>query len=327
MERQICGRNSEAGNQLKTMKTVVLTGATGFIGQFAIRPLLAKNYIVHAVTSKPIHSETTENLFWHQTNLLDADETTALIKNVCPTHLLHFAWYVEHGKVWNAVENLDWLQAGVHLARQFVENGGERLVISGSCAEYDWTEDGMFSENSTRLRPQNLYGASKHALNLTLENFAKVSNLSYAWGRVFYLFGEGESTNRLVPSVINALLKNELAETSHGNQIRDFLNVKDVAEALVALLESDVFGSVNIASGKGVKIADVVREIADIADKRELLRIGALPAPKNEPSEMIADTTRLREEVGWQKDFDLKKSLTETYKWWKEKLETAIDDK
>ncbi len=327
MERQICGRNSEAGNQLKTMKTVVLTGATGFIGQFAIRPLLAKNYIVHAVTSKPIHSETTENLFWHQTNLLDADETTALIKNVCPTHLLHFAWYVEHGKVWNADENLDWLQAGVHLARQFVENGGERLVISGSCAEYDWTEDGIFSEKSTRLRPQSLYGASKHALNLVLENFAKVSNLSYAWGRAFYLFGANESPNRLVPSVINALLKNELAETSHGNQIRDFLNVEDVAEAFVALLESDVFGSVNIASGKGVKIADVVREIADIADKGDLLRIGALPAPKNEPSEMIAGTTRLHEEVGWQKDFDLKKSLTETYKWWKENLETAIDDK
>jgi len=120
------------------------------------------------------------------------------------------------------------------------------------------------------------------------------------------------------------LLKNELAETSHGNQIRDFLSAEDVAEAFVALLESDVFGSVNIASGKGVKIADVVREIADIAGRPDLLRIGALPASKNEPLEMVADTTRLREEVGWQKKFDLKKSLTETYEWWKENLETAI---
>lgn len=307
------------------MKTVLLTGATGFIGQFAVRPLLAKNYIVHAVTSKPTNFETAENLFWHRTNLLDADETTSLIKTVRPTHLLHFAWYLEHGKVWNAVENLDWLPASIHLARQFVENGGERLVVSGTCAEYDWTVDGVYSEESTRLRPQNLYGASKHALNLTLENFAKVANLSYAWGRIFYLFGANESPKRLVPSVINALLKNELAETSHGNQIRDFLNVEDVAEAFVALLESDVFGSVNIASGKGVKIADVVRKIADIAGRPDLLRIGALPASKNEPLEMVADTTRLRQEVGWRKDFDLEKSLTETYQWRKKNLESAVD--
>lgn len=325
MGRKIRGGNSETGNQLKRMKTVLLTGATGFIGQFAIRPLLDKNYTVHTVTSKPIVFETIENLFWHQTNLLDADETTSLIKKIHPTHLLHFAWYVEQGKVWNAIENLDWLQASLHLARQFVENGGERLVISGSCAEYDWTEEGIFSEKSTALRPHHLYGATKHALNLTLENFAKVSNLSYAWGRVFYLFGEGESTKRLVPSVINALLKNELAKTSHGNQVRDFLCAEDVAEAFVALLESNVFGSVNIASGKGVKIADVVREIADIAGRHDLLRIGALPASKNEPLEMVADTTRLREEVGWQKDFNLTKSLERTFEWWKKNMKPTID--
>ncbi len=93
------------------------------------------------------------------------------------------------------------------------------MVISGSCAEYDWTQDGIFSENLTRLHPQNLYGASKHALNLTLENFAKISNLSYAWGRVFYLFGANESPNRLVPSVINALLKNNLKVLSKGKSL------------------------------------------------------------------------------------------------------------
>lgn len=306
------------------MKTVLLTGATGFVGQFAISPLLAKNYVVHAVTSKPIHFEKTENLFWHQANLLDRNEITALIKNVRPSHLLHFAWYVEHGKVWNAVENLDWLEASLHLARQFAYNGGERFVASGSCAEYDWTEDGIFSEESTALRPRNLYGASKHALNLALENFAKVSNLSYAWGRIFYLFGANESPNRLVPSVINALLKNEPAKTSHGNQIRDFLCAEDVAEAFVALLESDVFGSINVASGKGIKIAGIVKQIAEIAGKPELLKIGALPSPKNEPLEMVADTTRLHREVGWQKDSDLTKSLEKTFQWWKKKHEDNV---
>lgn len=302
------------------MKTVLLTGATGFIGQFAIAPLLAKNYIVHAVTSKPVHFETTENLFWHQANLLDPDQTTALIKKIRPTHLLHFAWYVEHGKVWNAVENLDWLQASLHLARQFAANGGERFVASGSCAEYDWTDGGVFSEESTALRPQNLYGASKHALNLALENFAKVSNLSYAWGRVFFLFGAGESPKRLVPSVINALLKNELAETSHGNQVRDFLYAGDVAEAFVALLESDVSGSLNIASGVPVTLKEIIFKIAAITGNRHLVKLGVIATPINEPPQIVADVKRLQLEVGWKPKWSLDDGLAETVDWWTQYL-------
>lgn len=303
------------------MKTVLLTGATGFIGQFAISPLLAKNYVVHAVTSKPIKFESTENVVWHQANLLNASEVNDLIKSICPTHLLHFAWYVEHGKVWNAVDNLDWLEASLHLAREFAANGGKRLIGSGTCAEYDWNESGIFSENTSRLRPRNLYGASKYALNLTLENFAKTADLSYGWGRIFYLFGQRESPNRLVPSVINALLRNEPAKTSHGNQIRDFYDVEDVAKAFVALLESDVFGAVNIASGEGMRIAGLVEEIGRIAGKPDLLRIGALPAPANDPPMIVADTTRLREEVGWRKDFNVTENLTETFEWWKQNYE------
>ena len=299
------------------MKTVLLTGATGFIGQFAIAPLIAKNFSVHAVSSKPSECENTENISWHQADLLDERRSTDLLKRIRPTHLLHFAWYVEHRKFWSAPENLDWLRASLHLAREFVACGGERLIASGTCAEYDWSSGGVFSEKSTALLPAHLYGAAKHALNLTLSKFAEVSNLSYAWGRIFYPFGAREPVDRLIPSVINSLLKNELAKTSHGNQIRDFLNAADIAEAFVALLESDVSGAVNIASGEGVKIADVVRQLAGIAGKPELLRLGALPDAKNEPSEIVADTKRLREEVGWNKNFDLAESLQETFDWWR----------
>lgn len=303
------------------MKTVLLTGATGFIGQFAIAPLLAKNYTVHALTSKSADFEKVENLVWHKTNLLDSAETTALIKSIRPTHLLHFAWYVEHRKFWNAPENLDWLQASLHLVRQFAENGGERVVASGTCAEYDWTTGGVFSETETALRPKHLYGTAKHALNLTLDKYAEIADLSYAWGRIFYPFGPHESVNRLIPSVINALLRNEFAETSHGNQIRDFLSAEETAAAFVALLESSVHGAVNIASGQGVKIADVVKQVAKIAGKTEFLKIGALPDSKSEPSEIVADTTRLREEVKWRQDSDLPSKLKNTFEWWKKNYE------
>ena len=66
---------------------------------------------------------------------------------------------------------------------------------------------------------------------------------------IFFLYGPHEPPGRLIPSVIQALLKGEFARCSHGRQIRDFLYVEDVAEAFVALLDSDITGPVNIASG------------------------------------------------------------------------------
>lgn len=304
------------------MKSVLLTGASGYIGQFAIRHLLDKNYTVHAVTQKSFNTEKTENLFWHQANLLDAGETKSLVEKVCPTHLLHFAWYIEHGRYWNAVGNLDWLQAGLHLARCFVESGGKRIVVAGTCAEYDWTQPSPFVENVTPFNPQTLYGAAKSSLSLTLERFAEVCNVSFASGKIFLPFGANNLETRLIPSVVLALLKNKPAKTTHGNQIRDFLFVKDVAEAFVVLLESDVRGAVNIASGKGVKIKEVVEEIGKIIGKPELLRIGSLPAPENEPPEIVADITRLREEVGWESKSDLINKLEETVNFWKRASDT-----
>ncbi len=302
------------------MKSVVLTGASGYIGQFAIRHLLDKNYIVHAVTSKPFDFETTKNLCWHQANLLDANEAKKLIESIRPTHLLHFAWYVEHGNYWNAVDNLDWLQVGLHLAKCFAETGGKRMVVSGTCAEYDWTKPSPFTEHGTLFNPQTLYGAAKSSLSLILERFAEVSGFSFASGKIFFPFGGNESETRLISSVTQALLKNEPAKISHGNQIRDFMFVEDIAEAFVALLESDVRGAVNIASGEGVKIKDIADEVAKIIGAPELLRIGAISAPENEPPAIVADVTRLREEVGWKSDTDLSRRLEETVNFWRETL-------
>lgn len=300
------------------MKSVVLTGASGYIGQFAIRHLLDKNYIVHAVTSKPFNFETIKNLCWYQANLLNAGETNNLIETIRPTHLLHFAWYIEHGKYWNAVDNLDWLQVGLRLARCFAENGGKRMIVSGTCAEYDWTKPSPFTEYVTPFNPQTLYGAAKSSLSLILERFAEVADFSFASGKIFSPFGGNEEELRLIPSVTRALIKNEPAKISHGNQIRDFMFVEDIAEAFVALLESDVRGAVNVASGEGVKIKDIAAEVADIIGKPELLRIGAISAQANEPSAIVADVTRLREEVGWQKPYDLRKRLEETVNFWRE---------
>jgi len=279
---------------------------------------LANGYEVHAVSSKAA-SEDRSRVRWHEVDLLKPGRASELVQEVRPTHLLHLAWYAVPGKYWTSPENLRWVQASLDLLQAFALAGGRRMVAAGSCAEYDWRY-GYCSEKVTPLLPATLYGACKHSLQLVLEAFARQTGLSAAWGRIFFLYGPGEYRTRLVSSVIGAVLKSEPAYCSHGRQIRDFLYVRDVADAFVALLESDVSGPVNIASGRPLALRDIIYRIAEKAGRQDLIRLGALRAPENEPRLLVADTSRLNSEVGWSPGYDLNQGLEETISWWKEQL-------
>jgi nucleoside-diphosphate-sugar epimerase len=122
---------------------------------------------------------------------------------------------------------------------------------------------------------------------------------------------------RLVPSVILSLLKGETAQCTHGNQIRDFLYVKDVADAFVALLDSEVNGIVNIGSGEPVSIKELVILIAKHLGKEDDIQMGALPVRENEPPVIVAVTNRLQQEVRWHQKYSLEEGIIDTISWWK----------
>lgn len=109
--------------------------------------------------------------------------------------------------------------------------------------------------------------------------------------------------------VIRSLLKNEVAECSHGNQLRDFLYVKDVADAFVALLDSETMGAVNIASGEAKTIREVVGTIADLPGKSEKLCLGAIPVAGYDPKRIVADVHRLNGEIDWTPKYTLVRGL------------------
>ena len=299
------------------MKRVLLTGASGFVGRHCLHGLVIKGYEVHAVAS-PRHTlpAALRGVHWHQADLLDRGRISDLLAEVRPTHLLHCAWYAVPGKYWTARENFRWVGAGLHLLEAFADQGGQRVVGVGSCAEYEWC-DGHCSEISTTLNPATTYGVCKHAFQLLLTAFGKHASLSAAWARLFFLYGPHEPADRLVASVIQSILQEQPALCTHGRQIRDFLYVQDAADALIALLDSDVLGTVNIASGEPVAVFEVVQEIADQLGRPSLLQLGALPASENEPPALVADVTRLRDEVCWSPQYALPRGLAETINWWK----------
>jgi nucleoside-diphosphate-sugar epimerase len=297
------------------MSRVLLTGASGFIGRHAIEGLSSRGYEVHTVTRQPLpfHAGDVQQ---HLADLMVERELRSVVEAVRPSHLLHCAWYAVPGKFWMAAENLDWVSASLQLLRAFCASGGRRAVMAGSCAEYDWSGE-VLSEADTPLRPQTLYGHAKNSLRELVETAAPILDLSFAWGRIFWLYGPHEAPGRLVCDVTRAMVRGEVAKCSHGRQQRDFLHVVDVANALVALLDSEVLGAVNIASGEALPVRSIVERIATLIGRTDLPRFGELSASPKEPSRLVADVRRLREQVGFRPRFDLATGLADTVDWQK----------
>lgn len=303
------------------MKKVLVTGATGFIGRHTIAPLTDAAFEVHAVTSKiPVNStDINGKCCWHTMNLLDPMQVKNLVSTVKPTHLLHFAWYNIPGKCLVAEENFLWVQASLELLRHFREQGGERVVMAGSALEYDWNY-GYCSEVLTPRKPHTTYGVCKNALQEMLKAYAEITNLSSAWGRVFNVYGPYDHPKRLVSSVILSLLKDEPALCSHGNQLRDYLYVEDVANAFVQLLESNIVGDINIASGKPMAVKEIILKIAEKLGKSDLVKLGVILASAEEPPLFAAKISRLSTEMSFLPKYDLDKGLDEAIIWCQKQL-------
>jgi nucleoside-diphosphate-sugar epimerase len=291
---------------------ILLTGATGFIGRHVLTRLKGAGHEVHAVATRE-HPTPRDGVTWHRADLLSSPEVVAEVQ---PEILLHLAWYVEPGRYWSAPENIQWVEASLSLLRAFAGAGGRRAVVAGTSAEYDWRAVGQLChEERTPREPATLYGATKHALHTAAAPYAEQAGFELAWGRIFFVYGPGEPEGRLVPSVGRALLAGRAVPTTRGDQVRDFMHVEDAAAALAALADGATTGAVNIASGRPVRLRDVVETLAHETGRPDLLRPGALPDREGDPPRLVADVARLRDEVGYAPQIPLRQGLTRTLDW------------
>ena len=304
-------------------RRVIVTGATGFIGRHTIPLLLDRGYEVFSIGRGALPPELfalqarSPERFTHSAlDLLDSSSVSPWLATVRASHMLHFAWDTRHGLFWSSEENEVWLARSRDLIRSFVEHGGRRFVGAGTCAEYEWGSVPL-SEITSPLIPTTPYGGAKLRLSQFLAQPDVSSSLSCAWGRVFHLFGPYEYEKRLVSSVCLALIKGKAFSATAGHQRRDFSSTIDIAHTFVSLLDSDVTGDINLASGEVWTVGDLLRGIARHLGREGLLRLGEIPVAPTDPPVIIADTSRLRDELGFKFPSTVAQRLAETVEWWR----------
>lgn len=296
------------------MQKVLVTGAFGFIGRQVVKVLLENNYQVVGVSSRECTEYNYSNFEKVTLDLLDYNAVKEFFNENHFENLIHLAWYNDK-KCHIHNLNIEWVSASLNILKCFQQSGGKKVLMNGSISEYDF-DYGYFREDLTPLKNKSLFGKSKTALFEVAQEFCSLNNIDFKWARVFNLYGQYERPERLMPSVINSMLKGEDVKVSTCTKFQDYSHVEDVASAIVKLFESDIKGALNICSGKPVQLKTIVEKIKEITNFKGNILYGAIPSSFEHPI-VVGDNTKLIQELGFIPKYSLEEGLEKCVDWWR----------
>lgn len=295
---------------------ILLTGGSGFIGRHVASLLADAGHEVHVPCREPAAVRGADaRVRLVAADLFDDGALERLFGEGEYDTCVHLAWYCGPGCHGHA-QNAAWVARSIRLLEAFAGAGGKRFVGGGSVAEYDYRY-GFLREDTPREGP-SIYGRCKNAFGRVAEAYCKATGVSFAWARIFNLYGPWEKPARLMPSVIRAMLRGEDVKVSPCTKIVDYSHVFDTAAALAGLaLRGDVQGAYNLCSGEPVRLRRIVEMAAEKTKFRGKILWGALPAAFEEEF-VVGDNAKLKAALGWAPKWGLDEGLDQTIEWHRE---------
>lgn len=276
---------------------ILVTGASGFIGQHVIRNLLQRSGITIVATTRDLakatHLDFFEKVQFVETDLSIADEMI-FHKLGAPDIMIHLAWdglpnykglfHVEK----NLIENTRFIKT-------MVGSGLKDISVSGTCFEYGMVEGCLREDMVTN--PGNPYGQAKDSLRKFIEALKSDFDFSFKWLRLFYMYGDGQAPNSLIAQIEKTIaMGGKEFNMSGGEQVRDYLHVNQVADYIVQCsLQSKIEGVINCCSGKPITVKKLVQDYIQEKNYALHLNFGFYPYPDYEPMAFWGDNTKLNE--------------------------------
>ena len=293
---------------------VLITGATGFVGQWTTKALLDRGHEVYAV-SRVFSNGANEKVNWIVGNLDDLSFIENVLSDMSFDSLIHLAWeglpnYSEE----NCLKNFKMTKELFELARRHLKGS---VISTGSCWEYE-SRFGEQSEQSTLGTTGGSFLGVKNALRFLGESLCKEAGIAFYWMRLFFVYGPGQREGALMPSIFNALLSDRELPIRNPNNANDFIYVEDVAAAICEVMEKQPAACCfNVSSGKSVRVGDIVSLVKDVSEKvLDLTKINSSPIEASQ--DFWGSNERMKSELSWSPHFDLKKGISKTFQVYKE---------
>jgi nucleoside-diphosphate-sugar epimerase len=285
---------------------ILLTGATGFIGSAILKLAVEQGHQVAALvrpgkSELPAHPDGVRVLLG---TLVEAPwaELAAFQPEIC----IHAAWITTPGTYMESPENEQLVGWSQSFLRKAVQLGVRRVIALGTCIEYQMTGKPL-AEETTLTAPVSQYARSKDTLRRRLEEASHADGFAFVWGRVFYPYGPGEHPARLCTSAIRQIHTGKPVVLQNGMSVKDYIFITDLASAVLTLAGGNGCGVINLGTGHGIALREVVQTIAELLGRPDLV-VESTAAKPDPFGFVVADASRLRS-LGWQPGIALRDGL------------------
>lgn len=306
-------------------KKAVITGATGFLGKALLQKLIESNYLPFILVRKDSNLENiVELLPFCECVYYETLKDSELIKNlenaINADIFIHCAWKgvsnAEREQSSQITYNIALTIDTVTLANQI---NCKKWVGIGSQAEYGIVNK-IANEDSTPVNPFSAYGKAKAACYWAASGLCQIFGLEMVWCRVFSLYGINDNANYLIPYVIQSFIEGKSPSLTGCEQKWDYLHVKDGANAIINLAQSNGTGIFNIGSGKTVVLKEVIEIIKRKINPNLSIAYGEKTYSDNQIMHLESDMSKLKKVLDWHPTIDLKNGLTETIQFYQNKF-------
>jgi nucleoside-diphosphate-sugar epimerase len=280
-------------------KRVFITGVSGFLGSRIAQELIKNGFELIAL--KRINSDLSRcSEFFEHVSWIDLSENweqEVLVLN--PQIIIHTAW---EGVGANERDNWPMQTNNVQFTLKLLllakKLNIEKFIAFGSQAEYGHFS-GIINEEHV-AQPISAYGLSKNICSQTVKLFCEQNNIVWFWLRLFSFFGERESSNWFIPSLIKNILEEKTMDMTPGEQQYAYMYVGDLAQIICNLISSSATSGIyHVSSKYAYSLKDIVEKIIQIIKPlKSHVNFGAIPYRENQPMLIQGDVSKLEKEIG-----------------------------
>ncbi len=282
------------------MKSILIIGGTGFIGSHVIKRSLELGYKTSCIslTRKLVESK---DVSYYKLDVTNKNDLKTFFVGKYFDYIVNLSGYIDHSNFLNKGFDIYYSHTSslLNVITNTIKCQPKAFVHIGSSDEYG--NSASPQKECMRENPISPYSLAKVTCSHLAQMLYREHKYPITVLRPFLVFGPKQSTDRLIPYVINSCLNNQRFQISDGSQERDFIYISDFVDSIfIALLEPKCFGEIlNVGSGTGRTIKSVVELIRSKIKGGEAV-YGAYKSKKIENKSLIANLEKNKSLLKWE---------------------------